>query len=140
MERLSNTKRKSSLLKKVIANNPELSNLEKTSLSTYENMSNRLVFLLSKKYKTAWYWFGFGEAHQEFLKKAKIQGFVLLGCDNPKTKSILIPYPEFKKLLKNMSKTKKDSCQWQIKLYNNGTDAFLKFLKNDMIDISRYLV
>jgi len=140
VKKLSRVQRKETLFKKTLKDYKKLQDLEKLTSSLYEDNKNALVFLISQKYDSAWYWLGFGESHKDFLEKKRKKGHVLLGCDYPGTRSIVIPYIDFKKLLKKMSKTKKDSGQWQIKLYNNGTDAFLKLLHNEMIDISKFLV
>jgi len=132
---------KQELLKKTFKTNKDFQNLEKYSGSVYENKDKILVYLFSQKYKTAWYWFGFGETHKELLDNTYKKTYILLGCDYTKTKSVVIPYTKFKKMLTRMSKTKVNSKQWQVKLYNDGEEhAFLKFLNKEMLDISNYMV
>ncbi len=102
--------------------------LEKLRGVSYQNKTsgNRAVCTISKRYtKGSLYWYGYHPTWDEFLSKATV-GHLVLGCMD-KEVAFLIPYGEFKRVLRSLHRT--PERHWHITL-SEGRDGMLLDVPN----------
>jgi hypothetical protein len=119
--------------------------LIKKSRSNYGTSDNAIAVVcsISKTHVSAGstkYWFAFHPYYEDFLRNAK-SAYIAYGCGSP-ADVLLIPFNEFKPLIKDFWTTQKDGrMYYHVVIYKKDSSFHLKIPnKETMIDISAYRI
>ncbi|MBA4317986.1 MAG: hypothetical protein C0412_06260, partial [Flavobacterium sp.] len=129
-----------------IRNKLQLSLIKQSKISySNKDKSLGLIIAISKPYKQGQhekYWFAFHPHQQEFLKEYE-NSFVAFGC-GASEKTFLIPFNEFKPLVKNFWTTQNnDRMYWHVIIHNRDKKYVLQQPRdshNGGVDITKYKI